>query len=83
MASRLGVSVSTVHRFEGSRLHPPLGENEMRWFDEKQVAALAAELANEPRVRATNSAPQTNRGRTVRCQAEPGCLIWELLVEGV
>jgi hypothetical protein len=50
VASRLGVSVSTVRRLEGTRLHPTLGGNDVRWFDENEVAALAAELANEPRV---------------------------------
>jgi transcriptional regulator with XRE-family HTH domain len=49
VASRLGVSVSTVRRFEGTRLHPTLGDNDVRSFDEMEVAALAAELANEPR----------------------------------
>jgi hypothetical protein len=56
VASRLGVSVSTVRRFEGSRLHPTLGDNEVRWFDEREVAALAAELANEPRSSVTSNA---------------------------
>lgn len=64
VASRLGVSVATVRRFEGSRLHPTIGDNEVRLFDEIEVAALAAELANEPRAsvksNATTSEPRSH-----------------------
>ncbi len=48
VAARVGVSISTVRRYEGSRLHPQVDEDDVRWFDEKEVAELAAELANEP-----------------------------------
>src|SRR5262249_9275889 len=47
VASRLGVSVSTVRRFEGERLHPTVDDKGVRWFEEKEVAALAAELVND------------------------------------
>jgi hypothetical protein len=60
VAARLDVSVSTVRRYEGERLHPRVDEDDVRWFDEKEVAALAAALTNEPRVirrRNAESAP--------------------------
>ena len=46
VAARLGVSVSTVRRLEGTRLRPKIDADDVRWFDEKEVASLAAELAN-------------------------------------
>jgi transcriptional regulator with XRE-family HTH domain len=56
VASRLGVSVSTVRRFEGERLHPQIGPDDVRLFDPGEVAALAAELADEPRARRLRNA---------------------------
>jgi transcriptional regulator with XRE-family HTH domain len=56
VAARLGVSVSTVRRFEGERLHPQIGPEDVRWFDAVEVAALAAELADEPRARRLRNA---------------------------
>jgi hypothetical protein len=49
VAARLDVSISTVRRYEGSRLHPNVDDDEVHWFDPKEVAALAVELSNEPR----------------------------------
>src|SRR5687768_15984666 len=46
VAARLGISVSTVRRYEGDKLHPTIDEQDVRWFEEKEVAALAATLAN-------------------------------------
>ena len=46
VANRLGLSISTVRRFEGSRLHPTIDSDDVRWFNEREVASLAAELAN-------------------------------------
>ncbi len=46
VATRLGISVSTVRRLEGTRLHPTIDSDDVRWFDEKEVASVAAELAN-------------------------------------
>lgn len=51
VADRLGISVSTVRRYEGSRLHPQTGAAGVHWFDAAEVATFAAELANEPRMR--------------------------------
>lgn len=51
VADRLGISVSTVRRYEGSRLHPQISADGVHWFDSVEVAELAAELANQPRMR--------------------------------
>jgi hypothetical protein len=50
VTARLGVNVSTLRRCEGDRLHPRVDEDDVRWSDDKEVAALAASLANELRV---------------------------------
>lgn len=47
VADRLGVSLSTVRRFEGDRLHPKVGPDNVRWFDADEVAALAREVLKE------------------------------------
>jgi hypothetical protein len=45
----LGLSLSTVRRLEGDRLHPKVGPDNVRWFDPAEVAALAKEtLAARP-----------------------------------
>ena len=52
VAKRLGVSVSTVQRLEGSKLHPLIGENGVRRFKPNDVEQLAVVLAagrNTPR----------------------------------
>ncbi len=59
VAARLGVSISTVRRYEGSRLHPHVDEDDVRWFDSKEVAALAAELTNEPRAQRLRNTKRT------------------------
>lgn len=51
VATRLGVSVSTVRRLEGTKLHPTIDSDDVRWFAESEVVAYAAELANTTRVK--------------------------------
>ncbi len=63
VASRLGISISTVRRFEGERLHPQIGPEDVRLFDAGEVAALAAELANEPRARRLRNAAADPGGK--------------------
>ena len=46
VAERLGVSVATVRRYEGSRLHPTVDSSGAHWFSAKEVTALAASRAN-------------------------------------
>ena len=59
VATRLGISVSTVRRLEGTRLHPTIDGDDVRWFDEKEVTSLAAELVNttSTKRRGTRGAP--------------------------
>jgi DNA-binding transcriptional MerR regulator len=47
VAERLGVSVSTVRRLEGSRLHPVITDKGVRRFKPADVEQLAAALAAE------------------------------------
>lgn len=46
-AARLGVSVATIRRYEGSRLHPTVDSSGAHWFSAKEVTALAASRANQ------------------------------------
>jgi transcriptional regulator with XRE-family HTH domain len=48
VAKRLGVSTSTVRRYEGGRLHPVKDAAGAWTFDPAEVAALAAELVSDP-----------------------------------
>lgn len=80
VAARLGVSVSTVRRYEGDRLHPHVGEDEVRWFDDKEVAALAATLANESRpVRRRNLEPGLSGRPASRSPGEIAAEVFERL----
>ncbi len=47
VADRLGVSVATVRRYEGSKLHPTVDNSGAHWFSPKEVTALAASRANQ------------------------------------
>ncbi len=68
VAERLGVSISTVRRYEGTQLHPTIDENDVRWFAQAEVTALAARIANERSdkpsraVGSTASAPKRSAG---------------------
>jgi DNA-binding transcriptional MerR regulator len=46
-ARRLGVSTSTVRRYEGDKLQPSRGADGVNRFDAKDVAELAASLLND------------------------------------
>src|SRR5260221_10826888 len=46
-ATRLGVSVATVRRYEGTLLHPVIDDAGAHWFSPKEVTALAASRANQ------------------------------------
>ncbi len=70
VAARLDVSISTVRRFEGSRLHPHVDRGDVRWFDPKEVAAIATELANEPRAERRRNA--TSAAARATPQHSPG-----------
>src|SRR5688572_29614470 len=49
VAKRLGVSISTVRRLEGTRLHPSIDANGARRFKASDVERLAKELEAEQR----------------------------------
>jgi transcriptional regulator with XRE-family HTH domain len=78
VASRLGVSISTVRRYEGVRLHPEVDASDVRWFQANEVAALAASLANEPRMRNGNRAPAAPKPEA-RSPGELAALVFERL----
>lgn len=86
VCERLGVSLSTVRRWEGSRLHPRQGPGGVRLFDPAEVAALAAELANDaPGASASTrqAAPGARRARPEpppeRTPGELAALVFERL----
>lgn len=80
VAARVGVSPSTVRRYEGTRLHPDVDENDVRWFDVKQVTALAAALANEPRTRKPRNANVlATTSEPLRTPGELAALVFERL----
>lgn len=68
-AKRLGVSTSTVRRYEGDKLQPIRGADGVNRFDAKAVAELAASLLNDnggkpprkPRRNAAAAAPEVKR----------------------
>ena len=49
VAKRLGVSISTVRRLEGTRLHPSIDDKSVRRFKVSDVERLAKELEAEQR----------------------------------
>lgn len=68
-AKRLGVSTSTVRRYEGDKLHPIRGADGVNRFDAKAVAELATSLLNDnggkpPRKPRRNAAPAHEVMRT-------------------
>lgn len=77
VAARLDVSISTVRRYEGSRLHPNVGDDEVHWFDPKEVAALAVELTTEPRTARRRNANASVA--PVRSRDEIAALVFERL----
>jgi hypothetical protein len=80
VASRLNISVSTVRRYEGERLHPTVDENDVRWFDEKDVAALAAEMVDAPSTKHSRSTRATpTHPAEQRSAGEVAALVFERL----
>lgn len=57
VADTLGVSISSVRRLEGDRLHPTVGPDGANHFDPAEVTALATELSTKRRPRPTPAAP--------------------------
>lgn len=61
VAARLGVSTSTVRRFEGEQLHPRRGADGVNRFDPAEVAALAMKLLGEKPPKTKLQARNSNR----------------------
>jgi DNA-binding transcriptional regulator YiaG len=61
VAARLGVSTSTVRRFEGKQLHPCKGADGVNRFDPTEVAALAMKLLGQKPPKTTLKARNSNR----------------------
>jgi hypothetical protein len=77
VASRLDISVSTVRRYEGERLHPVIDDKGVRWFEEKEVAALAAELMNEGGKRPNATSAASTHATEHRTPGEVAALVFE------
>jgi hypothetical protein len=74
-ATRLGVSVATVRRYEGTLLHPAIDDSGAHWFSPKEVTALAASRANQALDRGTiRSATPVPEART---RGEIAALVFE------
>lgn len=75
VAERIGASVPTVRRYEGTLLHPHVDENGVHWFEPNEVTALAASRANQALARGKirNGAP----AREPRTRGELAALVFE------
>jgi hypothetical protein len=76
VADRLGVSISTVRRYEGTQLHPTVDEHGVRWFTQVEVTAFAAKLANERGDKPSHMAGVTS-GAPKRTAGELAALAFE------
>jgi DNA-binding transcriptional MerR regulator len=75
VADRLGVSVATVRRYEGTLLNPTVDNSGAHWFSPKEVTALAASRANQALDRGTirNAKPVPE----ARTRGEVAALVFE------
>lgn len=76
VAERIGASVATVRRYEGTLLHPLVDKDGTHRFDPKEVTALAASRANQALGRGTirNAKPVVPEART---RGEIAALVFE------
>jgi DNA-binding transcriptional MerR regulator len=77
VAKRLGVSVSTVRRFEGTRLHPVIDDKSVRRFKASDVERLAKEL--EAAQRSPRNAQQAVVRAAEMPKGELAALVFERL----
>ena len=75
VAGRLGVSVATVRRHEGTLLHPIVDKQGAHWFEPKEVTALAASRANQGLTRGNIRA--TPPASEMRTRGELAALVFE------
>ena len=75
VAERIGASVATVRRYEGTLLHPRVGDDGTHRFDPAEVTALAASRANQALDRGTirNAKPAPD----ARTRGEIAALVFE------
>jgi hypothetical protein len=66
-----------VRRFEGERLHPTVDSDDVRWFDEKEVTALAAHIANKSGSKGMRNAKAASTGSEQRTPGEIAALVFE------
>lgn len=67
VAARLGVSTSTVRRYEGELLHPTKGADGVNRFDAQEVASLALTLLGQKPLK-----PKSKESRNADKQRAPG-----------
>jgi DNA-binding transcriptional MerR regulator len=77
VAKRLGVSISTVRRFEGTRLHPVIDTKSVRRFKASDVERLAKELNAEQR--SPRNAQQAVARAAEMSKGELAALVFERL----
>jgi len=77
VAARLSISVSTVRRYEGDKLHPTIDEHGVRRFDEQEVGALAAALVNDTAKRSIGTSTKSGGAVEQRTAAESAALVFE------
>jgi len=75
VAERIGASVPTVRRYEGTLLHPHVDENGVHWFDPNEVTALAASRANQALAR--GKIRNATAAREPRTRGELAALVFE------
>jgi hypothetical protein len=75
VAERIGASIPTVRRCEGTLLHPEVDENGVHWFDPKEVTALAASRANNALSR--GKIRDATSARESRTKGEVAALVYE------
>jgi hypothetical protein len=75
VAKRIGVSVPTVRRYEGTLLHPDRDEHGVHWFDPREVTALAASRANDALAR--NKIRNAKPANETRTRGELAALVFE------
>lgn len=68
-----------MRRYEGDRLNPTIDDKGVRWFDEKEVAALAAELVNKTGGKQSNVATAPAPATDQRSPGEIAALVFERL----
>jgi len=66
VAARLGVSTSTVRRFEGELLHPSKGADGVNRFRPEDVAAVAMTLLGQKPAKAKTKASRNGSGASTR-----------------